>query len=161
MDDQGQIGTMSGFQETLPNIPPSGVYTKDSLSFEGIMGEILKATDESCGAIATYVGLAKSPGFAGKKVVELQIGTEPGYTDKAFLRICDDAKKKYGLQMAVIYHYEGGFRAGEILVMIIVVGKARPETFAALQEVVSRFKPEGHLRKKEIYEDGESEWIDK
>jgi molybdopterin synthase catalytic subunit len=151
---------MSGIQETLPKIPPSGVYTKDSLSYQEIMSAILKATDESCGAIATYVGLAKSPGFAGKKVVELQIGTEHGYTDKAFLQVCEDAKEKYGLQIALIYHYEGRFRAGETLVMIIVVGKARPETFAALQEVVSRFKPEGHLRKKEIYEDGESEWIE-
>jgi molybdopterin synthase catalytic subunit len=152
---------MSGFQETLPKIPPSGVYAKNSLSYEEIMSAILKATDDSSGAIATYVGLTKSPGFAGKKVVELQIGTEPGHTDQAFVQICDDAKRKYGLQLAVIYHYEGGFTAGEILVMVIVVGKARPETFAALQEVVSRFKPEGHLRKKEIYEDGESEWIEK
>jgi molybdopterin synthase catalytic subunit len=152
---------MSGLRETPPEIPPTGVYAKNTLSYEGIMSAVLKATEDECGAVATYVGRTKSPGFAGKRVVELQIATEHGYTDQAFREVCEDAEKKYGLQLARIYHYEGSFRVGEILVMVIVVGKARPETFAALQEVVTRFKPEGRLRKKEIYEDGESGWIEK
>ncbi|MGD0637619.1 MAG: molybdenum cofactor biosynthesis protein MoaE [Nitrososphaerales archaeon] len=125
------------------------------------MSTILETTEDSTGAVATYVGLTKSPGFAGKKVEELQIGTEHEYSAKAFRRICDEVRKKFSLQIAVIYHFEGKFRPGEILVIVVVVGKARPETFSALQELVSRFKPEGHLRKKEVYEDGESEWIEK
>jgi molybdopterin synthase catalytic subunit len=150
---------MSGLPRKRPEVPPSGVYQKNSLSYGDTMDAILKAAGDSYGAVATYVGRVKSPGFAGKKVEELLIGTEPGYTDRAFLQICDDVKTKYGLQLAVIYHYEGRFRVGESLVMIIVVGKARPETFTALQEIVNRFKPEGHIKKKEVYEDGESEWI--
>jgi molybdopterin synthase catalytic subunit len=148
-------------KETPPKLPPSGIYRKGSLSYEGIMSTILKTTEDSTGAVATYVGLTKSPGFAGTKVEELQIGTEQEYSTKAFRRICDEVKKKFSLQLAVIYHYEGKFRPGEILVIAAVAGKARPETFSALQELVSRFKPEGHLRKKEFYEDGESEWIEK
>jgi molybdopterin synthase catalytic subunit len=148
-------------KETVPKLPASGIYTKDSLSYEDIITTVLKISEDSTGAIATYMGLAKSPGFAGKKVEELQIGAESEYSDRAFRRICNEVKKKFGLQLAVIYHYEGGFRPGEILVMVVVAGRARPETFSALQELVGRFKPEGHLRKKEIYSDGESEWIAK
>jgi molybdopterin synthase catalytic subunit len=148
-------------KETPPKLPASGVYRKGSLSYEGIMSTVLRTTEDSTGAVATYVGLTKSPGFAGKKVEELQIGTEHEYSARAFRRICDEVKKKFGLHLAVIYHYEGSFRPGEILVIVVVAGKARPETFSALQELVSRFKPEGHLRKKEVYEDGESEWIEK
>ncbi len=148
-------------KDNPPKLPASGVYRKGSLSYEEIMGAVLKVTEDATGAIATYVGLAKSPGFAGRKVEELQIGTEHEYSAKAFRRICAEVKRKFGLQVALIYHYEGSFRPGEVLVMVIAAGRARPETFSALQELVSRFKPEGHLRKKEVYEDGESEWIEK
>ncbi len=145
----------------LPKIPTSGVYRKDSLSYADIITEILKTSEESTGAVATYVGLTKSSGFAHKKIKELLIETEGRGTDRAFRNLCEDVKKRFGLQLAVIYHYEGSFRAKEVLVIIVVAGKARPETFAALEELVGRFKPEGHIRKKEVYADGESEWIEK
>jgi len=148
-------------KETPPKLPASGIYKKGSLSYEGIMSTILETTEDSTGAVATYVGLTKSPGFAGKKVEELQIGTEHEYSAKAFRRICDEVRKKFSLQIAVIYHFEGKFRPGEILVIVVVAGKTRPDTFLAVSEMVRRFKPEGQLRKKEVYEDGESEWIEK
>lgn len=106
------------------------------------------------------MGLAKSPGFTHKKVIELLIETDGNKTGDAFRRLCDQVKKKYGLQL-VIYHYEGRFRAKDLIVIVVVTGKARPETFAGLEELVDRFKSEGNIRKKEVYEDGESEWIAK
>jgi molybdopterin synthase catalytic subunit len=148
-------------KEALSKLPASGIYRKDSLSYEDIMNVVLKISKASTGAIATYVGLAKSPGFARRNVEELQIRAEPNYTDKAFRQVCDEVKKKFNLQLAVIYHYEGSFRPREILVMVVVAGKARPETFSALEELVSRFKPAGHIQKREVYENGKSEWIEK
>jgi molybdopterin synthase catalytic subunit len=144
----------------LPKIPATGVYAKDSLSYGEIMSEIFKASEDSTGAIATYLGMTKSPGFAHRKVKELLIETDPEASARGLVRLCDDVRQRFNLQLAVIYHYEGRFRPGEMLVMIAVAARARPETFEALQEIVNRFKTEGHIRKKEVYEDGESEWIE-
>jgi molybdopterin synthase catalytic subunit len=152
---------MPRVRKTLSKVPASGIYPKGSLSYEDIMSEVLKISKDSMGAIATYVGRVKSPGLRSREVDELVIEADRAYADRAFRLICDDVKKRYGLQLAVIYQYEGSFRVGEILVMAVVVGKARPEAFAALEEAVRRFKPEGRLRKREVYEGGESEWIDK
>ncbi len=148
-------------KEGLSELPPPGIYDKGSLSYEGLMKTVLKICEDSTGAVATYIGRMKSPGFAGRKVVELQLGADRDQADRAFRQICDEVKTKYGLQLAVVYQYDGSFRPGDVLVMVLVAGKARPETFSALEEVVRRFKPEGKLRKKEIYEDGESGWIEK
>lgn len=152
---------MPNGREPLPEIPASGIYKKGSLSYEGLMSTILRISEDGTGAIATYVGRVKSPGFAGRKVEELVIETDHERSGMALRQVCDEVKKKYGLQLAAVYHYEGSFRVGEILVMVVVAGKARPEVFSALEEVVRRFKPEANIRKKEVYEDGESEWIGK
>ena len=152
---------MQKAKENPPRLPPTGIYKKDSLSYEDIMGAVLKTSKDSTGVIASCVGLVRSSGFAGRKITEFVIKTDPKYTDKALRRLCGEVKKKFGLQLAVIYRYEGSFRVGEILGMVVVAGSVRPETFSALDELVSRFNPECHIRRREIYKDGESEWIEK
>jgi molybdopterin synthase catalytic subunit len=141
---------MPRVRKAAPKLPASGIYSKGSLDYEDIMRKVLEVSEDSMGAISTYVGRMKSPGLRGREVKELVIEADREYADRAFRLICEDVKKKFGLQLAVIYQYDGSFRVGEILVIVVVVGKARPETFAALEEAVRRFKPEGRLRKKEI-----------
>jgi molybdopterin synthase catalytic subunit len=147
-------------QENPHKLPASGIYTKDSLSYEDIMSAILKISKGSTGAIATYVGRVRPPGFAGRKIKELVIEADHKHSDKTLLQICDEVKKKFGLQLAVIYLYEGSFRVGELLVMVAVAGKGRSDVFSALDEVTRRFVHESHIRKKEVYEDGGFEWME-
>jgi len=148
-------------QETLPKIPASGIYEKDSLSYEDIMSAILKISKGGSGAVASYVGLVRSPGFAGRKIKELVIETYPQYSDKILRQICDEVKKKFSLNLAVIYHYEGSFQVGEILVMVVVAGKTRSEVFPALEETIRRYKTEPTIWRKEVYEGGKSKWMKK
>lgn len=141
-------------------IPATGVYPKDSLNIPEIMAEILNASEDSTGGIATYFGMTKSPGFAHKKVRELLIETDPGLSAKGLRRVCSDVRKRFHLQFAAIYHYEGRFKPGDLLVMIVAAAKSRPDAFGAMEEIVHRFKTEGHIRKKEVFERGESEWVE-
>jgi molybdopterin synthase catalytic subunit len=144
----------------VPKIPPTGVYAKGSLNYAEILDEVVRTSADSTGGIATYVGMTKSPGFAHKEVKALLIETDPEVSAKGLRRLCEEVKERFHLQLALVYHYEGSFRPGEMLVFIVVAAKARPEVFGALEEIVNRFKTEGHIRKKEIFEHGESEWID-
>jgi molybdopterin synthase catalytic subunit len=134
---------------------------KDSLSYEGIMSAILNVSKGSTGAIAAYVGRVRPPGASGRKIKELVIVADHKNSDKNLRQICDAVKKRFGLQLAVIYLFEGSFRVGEMLVMVVVAGKDHPGVFSALDEVARRFVHEGRIRKKEVYEDGGFEWIEK
>jgi molybdopterin synthase catalytic subunit len=146
---------------TESQLPPSGIYRKGSLKYDELMGTVLELAKGACGAVATYVGLVKSPGLKNREVKELMIETYPQYSDKMLLRICDEITKKYKLEFAVIYHFEGSFRVGETLVMVIVVGRSRTNVFPALEEAIHRYKTEPAIWKKEVYDGGKSKWVNK
>lgn len=141
-------------------LPVTGIYAKNSLNIPEVVGQILGTSEDITGGIAVYFGMTKSPGFAHKKVRELVIETDPALSAKGLRLLCADVKKKFNLQFVAVYHYEGRFKPGELLVTIVVAANSRPEAFAAMEEIVHRFKTEGHIRKKEIFEHGESEWVE-
>ncbi len=147
---------MSDGQEIFPGVPAPGIYERGALDFQRILGSIIGVAEDSMGAVMTYVGRVKSPGLDGREVRELTIESDKEDSTMALRRMCAEVKEKYGLQLTVVYQYEGSFQVGDLLVMVAVVGKARPETFAALEEAVRRFKPEANLRKKEVYDGGQT-----
>ena len=117
-------------------VPAAGIYPKDSLNVSEVVAEILKTSQVSTGGIATYFGMTKSPGFAHKKVKELMIRADPALSTKGLRSLCDDVKRKFNLQIAAVYHYEGSFKPGDLLVMIVVAANSRPEVFAAMDEII-------------------------
>ena len=152
---------MTKENEAELHLPSSGIYRKGSLKYNKLMDIVLELAKGPSGAVATYIGLVKSPGLKNKEVKELMIETYPQYSDKMLLLICDEITKKYKLELAVIYHFEGSFRVGETLVMVIVVGRSRANVFPALEEAIHRYKTEPAIWKKEIYGGGKSKWVNK
>jgi molybdopterin synthase catalytic subunit len=142
-------------------LPASGIYKKGSLRYDKLMTATLELAKGSSGAVATYIGLVKSPGIKNRKVKKLMIETYPQYSDKTLLQICSEIKEKYRLRLAVIYHFEGSFQVGETLVMVIVVGRSRTNVFPALEEAIHRYKTEPAIWKKEVYEGGKSRWVNR
>ena len=148
-------------RNTELQLPTSGIYSKGSLKYEELMKIVLEIAKGTSGAVATYIGLVKSPGLKNKEVTELMIETYPQYSDKMLLQICDQIKEKYKLKLAVIYHFEGSFHVGETLVMVMVVGRSRTNVFPALEEAIHRYKTEPAIWKKEIYDGGKSKWVNR
>jgi molybdopterin synthase catalytic subunit len=146
---------------TKAGLPPSGIYQKDSLKYDELMEAAFNLAKGESGAVASYVGLVKSPGVKNKEVKELMIETYPQYSDKMLLRICDEIKAKYKIKLAVIYHYEGSFHVGETLVIVIIAGRSRTNVFPALEEAIHRYKTEPAIWKKEVYDGGKSRWINR
>ena len=140
-------------------LPPSGIYAKGSLNYDELMATTVNLVKGTSGAVASYIGLVKASGLGKREVEELVIETYPQYSDKMLLKICEEIKRKYKLQLAVIYHFEGSFRVGETLVMVIVAGKSRNIVFPAVEEAIRRYKTEPAIWKKEIYGGGRSKWV--
>lgn len=152
---------MARARETKPRLPPTGIYRKGSLSYDELMKTAFEVAKGRYGAVASYVGIVKSPGIKNREVKELVIETYPQYADKILTQICEDVKKKYHVRLAVIYHFEGSFRVGEILVMVIIIARDRKKLFPAVEETIRRYKTEPTIWKKEVYPGGESKWAKK
>lgn len=142
-------------------LPTSGIYKKGSLEYGELMDATFELAKGTSGAVASYIGLVKSPGLKNREVKELLIETYPQYSDRMLLQICDEIKRKYKLKLAVIYHFEGSFKVGETLVLVIVVGRSRTDVFPALEEAIHRYKTEPAIWKKEVYAGGKSRWVNK
>jgi len=152
---------MAKAKVTGRQLPPSGIYRKGSLDYNELMTIATETSKGPSGAVASYVGLVKSPGLRNREVKELVIETYPQYSDRMLLQICDEIKQKYKLPLAVIYHFEGSFKVGETLVLVIVAGRSRTNVFPALEEAIHRYKTEPAIWKKEVYGGGRSKWVNR
>lgn len=138
--------------------PPSGVYRKNELPIEGAL-ESFRQRRGDTGAVVTFIGTVKSLGANGKRVSSIEMEAYDPVASSAIQKICSEIKRKHGLTDIRIYHFVGSFKIGEVLVAIMVASKSRWEAYDALKEAVERYKSEPPIWKKEVYEDGSSEWL--
>ncbi|MCP8305115.1 MAG: molybdenum cofactor biosynthesis protein MoaE [archaeon] len=136
----------------------SGIYNKGEMDMPSV-DDLLSELPKDSGAIMTFIGVVKEVGKDDKKVIGLEIESYDEYANFTIKNICDEIKEKYGLSLAKIYHFKGSFKVGEPLVLVIVAGRHRKQTFPALQEAIERYKKELAVWKKEFYVDGSEEWI--
>jgi len=101
----------------------------------------------------------KSPGPGGRRVKELLIETYSEHSGKTLRNICREAKIKHKLSVARIYHFEGEFKVGEPLVIVIAAGRSRQNVFPAVKEMIHRYKTQPAIWKKEVYYDESSQWV--
>ncbi len=136
----------------------SGIYNKGEIDMPSV-DDLLSELPKDSGAIMTFIGVVKEVGKDGKKVIGLEIESYDEHANLTIKDICNEIKEKYGLSLAKIYHLKGSFKVGEPLVLVIVAGRHRKQTFQALQEAIERYKTELAVWKKEFYVDGSEEWI--
>ncbi|PSN93429.1 hypothetical protein B9Q06_12035 [Candidatus Marsarchaeota G2 archaeon ECH_B_2] len=135
-----------------------GVYHKGSVEPYQLIASVSDETGET-GAILSFIGVVKSRGVNGKKVAKIVMEAYDDVANQVIAKICDELVSKYELTGAYIYHFVGEFRVGEPLVVIVVCSKTRWRAYEAIQEAVQRYKTEPPIWKKEVYEDGTSEWL--
>ncbi|MCP8316001.1 MAG: molybdenum cofactor biosynthesis protein MoaE [archaeon] len=137
----------------------SGVYDKGEMEIASVIRDLLSNLPKNAGAIMIFIGVVREVGKDDKIVIRLEIESYNEHADLAIKKISDEIKDKYGLSLARIYHFKGSFSIGEPLVLVIVVGKSRKQTFPALQEVIERYKKEPAMWKKEVYINESWEWM--
>ena len=139
----------------------SGVYNKGELNFGKLFTQILtRNLPKEVGAVATFVGITRVLGKAGKKVSLLEMESYEEHANKTIRKICEEVKSKYNLALVRVYHLIGKFKVGSPVVFVVVAGRYRRDVFPALQETVERYKTEPALFKKEVYVGGAYEWIE-
>ena len=138
----------------------SGVYSKDNMNIIPVISEILESRPtKNIGSIVTFLGITRMEGLDGKKVDIIEIESYEEHANTTLRKICKEVKEKYDVSSVCIYHLVGKFKVGEPLVLVAIAGRSRRQTVDALEEAIKRYKTEPAIWKKEIYEDGTSQWV--
>ncbi|GMQ80972.1 MAG: molybdenum cofactor biosynthesis protein MoaE [Rhodothermia bacterium] len=110
------------------------------------------------GAVNLFVGTTR-------RVTEDRITVELSYECARELalaeldRIVSEAKVKWPILRVVVVHRVGTVGAGEASVVIGVATAHRVESFEACRFLIDELKKRVPIWKKEVYEDGDTEWV--
>lgn len=137
----------------------AGVYSKDEFNVFNALTEFMRRLTPDVGAVATFIGVAKSSSELGKEVTEVEVESYVEHATPTIQKICREVQEKHQAGCVLIYHLIGRFKVGEPLVLVLVSGRSRRNVFPALEEAVERYKREPALFKKEIFADGSSRWV--
>ena len=118
------------------------------------------ATLPSTGAVASFLGVTRSPGHNGKPVNHLYFESYKSMALKVLREVGREAVEAHGLSRVHISHGLGSVGLGAASLCVVVSSPHRREAFRGLEQVVDALKSRAPIFKKEVYSDGTSQWVE-
>jgi molybdopterin synthase catalytic subunit len=118
----------------------------------------LHGRDTRVGAVAAFIGLVRDVNDASA-VSTLTLEHYPGMTEKALMRIVDEAKARWNIYDAVVVHRVGELKPADQIVFVAVSSAHRGEAFAACEFIMDYLKTRAPFWKKEQTPAGER-WVE-
>jgi molybdopterin synthase catalytic subunit len=118
----------------------------------------LRAEDPRVGAVASFIGVARDRND-GAAVATMMLEHYPGMTDKALEAIIAQAKARWHVFEILVIHRVGMLKPLDQIVLVVVTGAHRGETFAACEFVMDYLKTEAPFWKKESTPEGDR-WVE-
>ena len=117
------------------------------------------AKDYGHGAQTTFFGAVRARN-AGRNVIAVAYDAFEPLAEQILREIADEAREKWGHDLKIyIAHRTGNLAVGEVSVAIGVSSKHRDEAYQASRYVIEQIKLRAPIWKKEIYDNGETEWL--
>lgn len=129
--------------------------TYQPISVEGFLKESPPA---SCGACVHFIGRVRNHQH-GRAVKRLYYECYESMAEKQMTVIRDHVQSRYGVERIRVLHRLGWLEIGDVAVVIEVSSAHREEAFAACRAMIEEIKKKVPIWKKEVYEDGTSEWV--
>jgi molybdopterin synthase catalytic subunit len=117
----------------------------------------LVASDDM-GAIVTFAGVVRN-NFGGRTTARLEYEAYAPMAVKVLEQLAAEARAQWSTGAIAIHHRVGRLEIGEAAVLIVVAAPHRHEAFEATEQIMDRIKQVAPIWKKEIWADGESEWV--
>lgn len=135
--------------------------SNDTVSLTTDVISVEKATklvqSTTVGATSIFIGTTRD-NFEGKKVVRLEYEAYESQALAEMKKICALIRQKWSVYGIALLHRIGNVPVGEASVIIAVSSKHRKESLDAVEFAINTVKATVTIWKKEIYEDGDSEW---
>ncbi|MBI3555573.1 MAG: molybdenum cofactor biosynthesis protein MoaE [Deltaproteobacteria bacterium] len=119
----------------------------------------LASSDTAHGATVLFVGAVRETNF-GRSVRAVAYDAFEPLAEKVLRKICVEAQSKWGASLRFfVFHRTGEVTVGEASVAILATATHRDEAYQASRYIIEQLKIRAPIWKKEIYVDGESEWL--
>ena len=112
----------------------------------------------SCGAAASFAGIVRNHD-QGRAVRSLYYDCYRSMAEKMIKAFIEEAGVRWKIEKVRVLHRIGHLEIGEVAVAISVRSAHREEAFEACRFMIEGIKEKVPIWKKEIFEDGMSEWV--
>lgn len=128
-----------------------------------LLGELSELVrDDTCGAVATFVGHVRDHD-EGRGVVALHYEAHPdaaAVLRRVAERVAARTAREAGDRVrAAVVHRTGDLGVGDVAVVAAVASGHRQAAFTALADLVTELKAEVPIWKEQGFDDGSSEWV--
>ncbi len=123
------------------------------------LGDVVRAVEAGdAGAIVHFLGVVRN-NTEGREVSYLEYEVYPPMAEKKMAEIAQEIHEKWGLDRVAMIHRVGRLEIGEVSVAVAVASPHRKEAFEACHYAMNRLKQIVPIWKREIWTDGEEEWV--
>lgn len=123
----------------------------------GAEAEVFARQAGGAGAIVTFTGVVREADAGAMTIMEIE--HYPGMTQKALEQIAQEAKTRWQLTDVLVIHRFGRLAPAEQIMMVATAARHRVAAFEAAEFLMDFLKSRAPFWKKEILEDGASEWV--
>jgi len=117
----------------------------------------LRALSNNVGAIVSFVGLVRD--LSDNEGVEnIYVEHYPGMSEKALVKIIEEAKQRWELLGVRVIHRVGTLGTNEQIVMVVVASTHRGQAFSGCEFIIDYLKTDAPFWKKEVKQNN-SEWV--
>lgn len=130
------------------------------ITSEVITGAEVREAVESpeAGAVVLFFGTIRN-NTDGRPVSCLEYEAYPPMAEKKMAEIGEEIAEKWGIARVAMIHRVGKLEIGEVSVAVGVASPHRKDGFEACEYAMNRLKQIVPIWKREIWADGESEWV--
>ena len=138
-----------------PPTPASANLTHAPLDRDALRQEV---SDQAAGAVLLFEGTVRdhSEGLSG--VIALEYEAHASMAGKVIATILAETAREIPVRKLAVRHRLGRVELGEATVLIAVSASHRDEAYRASRVIIDRIKHEAPIWKREILQDGTSEW---
>ncbi len=120
---------------------------------------INKTSSNTHGASLIFSGIVRALNH-GKTVKAVHYDAFAPLCQKVFEELCQEAIQSIEPRARVsLIHRLGELKVGELSVLIVVSTPHRDEAYRLSRQVIENLKTRAPIWKKEVYENGETEWL--
>lgn len=121
--------------------------------------DVIRAVEsDNAGAIVPFLGTVRN-NTSGRKVRYLEYEAYPPMAEKKMAEIAQEIYEKWGLDRVAMIHRVGRLEIGEVSVAVAVASPHRKDGFEACKYAMDRLKQIVPIWKREVWEDGQEEWV--
>lgn len=110
------------------------------------------------GAVVLFLGTVRN-NTDGRKVNHLEYEAYAPMAERKMEEIGEEINEKWGIRRVAIVHRVGKLEIGEVSVAVGVASPHRRDGFEACQYAMDRLKQIVPIWKREVWEDGDAEWV--